>query len=66
MTSKEIIALLKVHGCYFIRHGKGDHQIWYSPTTCKKFTVPHPKRNLPKGTIHSIKRAAGINLGKGD
>ncbi len=66
MTSKEMIAQLTAMGCFFIRHGKGDHQIWYSPITRKKFTVPHPKKNIPKGTIHSIKRAAGINSGKGE
>ncbi|UAA40083.1 type II toxin-antitoxin system HicA family toxin [Paraneptunicella aestuarii] len=63
MTSKELIGLLKSQGCVFVRHGKGDHQIWYSPVTGIKFTVPHPKRNLPRGTIHSIKRASGINVG---
>lgn len=60
MTSKDVIKQLKANGCEFIRHGKGDHQIWYSPKTGKKFTVPHPKKHMPVGTLKSIKRMAGI------
>ena len=26
-------------GCFFKRHGKGDHDIWYSPLTDINFTV---------------------------
>ncbi|MDP9138950.1 MAG: type II toxin-antitoxin system HicA family toxin, partial [Pseudomonadota bacterium] len=25
--------LLSEAGCHFYRHGKGDHDIWYSPIT---------------------------------
>lgn len=61
MKSADLVKLFLVHGCLFIRHGKGDHQIWYSPITERKFTVPHPKKDLPVGTLKSIKRAAGID-----
>jgi hypothetical protein len=27
----ELIRLLIASGCHFERHGKGDHDIWYSP-----------------------------------
>ncbi len=60
MTSKDLLKLLKQHGCEFVRHGKGDHQIWYSPITNKKFVVPHPKQHTPIGTLKSIKRMAGV------
>ena len=60
MTSKELIQLLRDNGCEFVRHGKGDHQIWYSPITEKKFSVPHPKKQMPIGTLKSIKRMAGV------
>jgi hypothetical protein len=29
--------LLKENGCWFDRQGKGDHEIWYSPHTNRKF-----------------------------
>lgn len=60
MTSKDLLKLLASKGCEFVRHGKGDHQIWYSPITSKKFVVPHPKKQVPIGTLKSIKRAAGV------
>jgi len=60
MKSADLIKLLQEHGCEFVRHGKGDHQIWYSPITGKKFVVPHPKKQTPVGTLKSIKKAAGI------
>jgi predicted RNA binding protein YcfA (HicA-like mRNA interferase family) len=31
---------LKEAGCEFVRHGKGDHDIWHSPHAAKNFTVP--------------------------
>ena len=30
---KKVREVLKKHGCHFVRHGKGDHDIWYSPIT---------------------------------
>jgi hypothetical protein len=27
-------------GCSFVRHGKGDHDIWHSPITKRNLTVP--------------------------
>lgn len=60
MKSKDLIKLLEAHGCELVRQGKGSHQIWYSHKTDKKFVVPHPKKNLPLGTLNSIKKTAGI------
>ncbi|WP_188708151.1 type II toxin-antitoxin system HicA family toxin [Neiella marina] len=60
MTSKELIELLEQHGCEFVRHGKGSHQIWYSPITNRKFPVSHPNKNIAAGTLRAIKRQAGI------
>ena len=30
---KKVREILQKHGCYFVRHGKGDHDIWFSPIT---------------------------------
>ena len=60
MKSKDLITILKEAGCIFIRQGKGSHQIWESPVTGKRFTVPHPKKSLPKGTLKSIYKDAGL------
>ncbi|WP_229482515.1 type II toxin-antitoxin system HicA family toxin [Nostoc favosum] len=31
--------MLSEVGCYFERQGKGDHEIWYSPITDRRFVV---------------------------
>jgi ribosomal protein L16/L10AE len=31
--------LLRSNGCRFVRQGKGDHEIWYSPISNKRFMV---------------------------
>jgi hypothetical protein len=28
-----------LHNCYFVRQGKGDHEIWFSPIFEKHFVV---------------------------
>ena len=51
---------LSAGGCYFFRGGS-DHEIWYSPITNKKFTVPrHDSKEVPSGTVRNIKKLAGI------
>ncbi len=36
---KKVRQILRDHDCYFVRHGKGDHDIWYSPITNRSVTV---------------------------
>ncbi|MDK2460393.1 type II toxin-antitoxin system HicA family toxin [Aphanizomenon sp. PH219] len=35
----ELKKILDGAGCYFERSGKGDHEIWYSPLTQRRFVV---------------------------
>lgn len=35
----ELKKLLREAGCYFVRAGRGDHEIWYSPVNERHFTV---------------------------
>ena len=37
--SAELKRLLLAAGCHFVRRGKGDHEIWYSPLTELRFVV---------------------------
>ncbi|MGA3309323.1 MAG: type II toxin-antitoxin system HicA family toxin [Xanthobacteraceae bacterium] len=32
-------AILRENGCSFVRHGKGDHEIWHSPISNRRFMV---------------------------
>ena len=36
---KKVRNVLSENGCYFIRRGKGDHDIWYSPHSNQSFPV---------------------------
>jgi len=36
---KTVRKILSDNNCYFVRKGKGDHSIWYSPITKKNFPV---------------------------
>jgi hypothetical protein len=37
---KAVRDLLTESGCWFVRHGRGDHDVWRSPFTDIPFTVP--------------------------
>ena len=36
---KQVREILTKNRCTFVRHGRGDHDIWYSPISGKYFTV---------------------------
>ncbi|MCP5467784.1 MAG: type II toxin-antitoxin system HicA family toxin [Deltaproteobacteria bacterium] len=58
MDSKEILKRLKKEG-WFLVHSKGSHQQWKHPNKPGRVTLPHPKKDLPIGTIKSIFIQAG-------
>ena len=37
--SGQLKRILSEAGCHKVRQGKGDHEIWYSPRTKRKFPV---------------------------
>ena len=55
---REVREVLRAHGCRFDRQGKGDHEIWYSPITNRKFTVDDTIRS--RHTANGIMKQAGI------
>ncbi|MDW3208935.1 MAG: type II toxin-antitoxin system HicA family toxin [Reichenbachiella sp.] len=57
-SSKSIIKLLIKAG-FTLDRIKGSHHI-YKHSNGKRAVVPHPKKDLPKGTYHSILKQAGI------
>ncbi|OGE80614.1 MAG: hypothetical protein A2660_01925 [Candidatus Doudnabacteria bacterium RIFCSPHIGHO2_01_FULL_45_18] len=60
LTSKKVIAQLKSRG-FLLDHTTGSHFIFYHPETKKRVTVPYHTKDLPKGTLLSILKQAGIN-----
>ena len=50
--------ILRAHGCYYERPGRGDHEIWYSPITARHFPVDH--KILSRHTANGILKQAGL------
>ena len=57
--TKQILKLLSDNGCYFLRRGKGSHNIWFSPIMNRPFTVVESIEN--RHTANGILKDAGIN-----
>ncbi|MFC7053824.1 type II toxin-antitoxin system HicA family toxin [Hansschlegelia quercus] len=50
--------MLAAAGCVFLRHGKGDHDIWSSPISGRTFTVPVNIQS--RHTANKILKDAGL------
>ena len=58
MKSAEIIKKLEADG-WILHHTRGSHRQYKHPEKSGKVTVPHPKKDLPIGTLRSIYEQAG-------
>jgi predicted RNA binding protein YcfA (HicA-like mRNA interferase family) len=58
MNSREIIDRLNREG-WILVNTRGSHHNYRHPDHQGRVTVPHPKKDLPKGTVRSIFRQAG-------
>ena len=56
---KKVREVLSKHGCYFLRRGKGDHDVWYSPEMVHSFPVA--ARIKSRHTANEIMKQAGID-----
>jgi predicted RNA binding protein YcfA (HicA-like mRNA interferase family) len=61
MKSADIISALKSDGWYQVAH-EGSHVQFKHPTKPGRVTVPHPKKDIPIGTLKSIERQASLKL----
>jgi predicted RNA binding protein YcfA (HicA-like mRNA interferase family) len=61
MKSADIISTLKSDGWVQVAH-KGSHIQLKHPTKPGRVTVPHPKKDIPIGTLRSIERQAKLKL----
>ena len=55
---KKVRDILKQNGCRFVRHGKGDHDIYYSPLTNANVTVDMKIKS--RHTANAIMKQSGI------
>ncbi len=61
MTSKEIIKRLEAAGWYEVAH-VGSHKQFKHADRAGRVTVPHPKKDIPIGTLMSIEKQSGLKL----
>ncbi|KFK96493.1 MULTISPECIES: type II toxin-antitoxin system HicA family toxin [unclassified Serratia (in: enterobacteria)] len=59
MNSKQIVKEVIAAGWVLVRVN-GSHHHFTHPTKPGLVTIPHPKKDLPAGTVKSIRKQAGI------
>lgn len=61
MTSRMVIKKLKEAGWFQVAQ-KGSHIQFKHDEKPGRVTVPHPKKDIPKGTLRRIEKQSGLNL----
>ncbi|MDA8384495.1 MAG: type II toxin-antitoxin system HicA family toxin [Betaproteobacteria bacterium] len=56
--SPELKRILRAAGCYFVRPGNGDHEIWRSPITGRNFPVDGKIKS--RHTANGVLKQAGL------
>lgn len=59
MDSAAVIKMIQADGWYQVAC-KGSHHQFKHPTKPGRVTVKHPCKDLPIGTLNSIKKQAGL------
>lgn len=59
MKSMELIKMLERDGWQQVAV-RGSHHQFKHPVKPGRVTVPHPKKDLPTGTVNSILKQAGL------
>ena len=54
----ELKRLLQGAGCSFVRHGKGDHEIWFSPMMRVNFVIDNKIKS--RHTANAVLKQAGL------
>lgn len=61
MDSSTIISKLEANGWKYVRK-KGDHWYYRKEGVQRPTCVPHPKKDIPIGTLKAIERQTGIKF----
>jgi len=61
MDSRSVIARLEADGWTQVDR-KGSHVQFRHPTKRGRVTVPHPRKDIPVGTLRSIEKQSGLKL----
>ncbi len=60
VKSSELIRLVERDG-WVLRRVRGSHHQFKHPEKPGLVTIPHPKKDMPQGTVRNILRQAGIS-----
>lgn len=60
MRSDELIKIVEEDG-WVLKRITGSHHHFSHPTKKGLVTIPHPKKDLPKPTVKSVLKQAGLN-----
>jgi predicted RNA binding protein YcfA (HicA-like mRNA interferase family) len=60
-SSQELVRILEADGWYEVDCRGDDHQ-YKHPVKKGRVTVPHPKKDIPIGTLKSIEKQSGIKF----
>jgi predicted RNA binding protein YcfA (HicA-like mRNA interferase family) len=60
LTFKKVVKILNQNG-FELDHTTGSHYIFYNRKNKKRATVPYHTKDLPKGTLLSIIKQAGLS-----
>jgi predicted RNA binding protein YcfA (HicA-like mRNA interferase family) len=61
MNSREVIKILEANGWYEVNQA-GSHKQFKHAEILGRVTVPHPKRDIPIGTLKSIEKQSGLKF----
>lgn len=61
VSSTEVIRLLEANG-FTLARVKGSHHHFKKNGHPNIVTVPHPRKDLPRGTLRAIEKASGVEL----
>jgi predicted RNA binding protein YcfA (HicA-like mRNA interferase family) len=59
ISSSTLIKFFEKQG-FKIDHQSGSHVVMYDEKTTKRAVIPHPRKDLPRGTVISIIKEAGF------
>ncbi|MBI3634197.1 MAG: type II toxin-antitoxin system HicA family toxin [Candidatus Yonathbacteria bacterium] len=59
LTSKKLLKMLAVAG-FEVDHITGSHYILHRIKDDARVTVPFHRKDIPKGTLHTIMKSAGL------
>ena len=58
--TKNVKRILSDNGCYFVRNGKGDHEVWHSPITNRIVVVDG--KIVKRSSANETLKEAGIKI----